>query len=128
MYMDNNSGPRRSFGGDNRGPREMVKGNWTCKGCSKEITELPFQPRDPDNVLCRDCHMQNRPARSNDRFGGGGDRPQRQMVQGDWTCGDCGNKITELPFEPSGDRPILCRDCHSKQRQSRPSFGGGNRY
>jgi len=100
----------------------MVQGDWSCKNCSKAITELPFQPRDPENVLCRDCHMQNRPQR-NDRFGG--QQQQRQMVQGDWSCGDCNAKITELPFEPSGDRPILCRDCHAKQRQSRPSFGGG---
>ncbi|MFH1820618.1 MAG: CxxC-x17-CxxC domain-containing protein, partial [Candidatus Nealsonbacteria bacterium] len=30
------------------------------------------------------------------------------MIQGNWKCSDCGNEITELPFEPSGDRPIYC--------------------
>ncbi len=45
----------------------------------------------------------------------GGDFP-RQMFQGDWTCADCGTKITELPFQPSADRPIYCRDCHAKRR------------
>lgn len=124
-YGDFNSGNRPSFGGGDRGPRQMVQGNWTCKGCGKGITELPFQPRDPDSVLCRDCHMQNRPQRTNDRGSFGGDRAPRQMVQGDWSCAECGNEIKELPFEPSGDRPILCRDCHAKQRASRPSFGGG---
>jgi len=44
----------------------------------------------------------------------------RQMVQGDWTCSECGAKITELPFEPDGTRPIYCRDCHRNKRQDRP--------
>lgn len=48
----------------------------------------------------------------------------RQMVEGDWTCAECGTKITELPFEPDGDRPILCKDCWSKKRsQGRRDFG-----
>jgi len=49
-----------------------------------------------------------------DQFG------QRQMYQGNWTCSECGTAITELPFEPDGDRPIFCRDCHRKKRPSRP--------
>jgi len=44
---------------------------------------------------------------------------QRQMFQGQWTCSECGAEITELPFEPDGDRPIFCRDCHRKKRQNR---------
>lgn len=46
----------------------------------------------------------------------------RPMVKGEWTCSDCGLKITELSFKPSSDRPILCRNCHSIKRLSRPSF------
>jgi len=46
------------------------------------------------------------------------------MVQGNWECAECGAKITELPFEPSGDRPIYCRECWSKKReQRRGGFG-----
>ncbi len=49
------------------------------------------------------------------------DRPRRdfsdrKMYQGNWECADCGTKITELPFEPSADRPIYCRECHGKRR------------
>lgn len=43
---------------------------------------------------------------------------QKQMVQGSWQCAECGAEITELPFEPSGDRPVFCRDCHSKKRDN----------
>lgn len=51
---------------------------------------------------------------------------QRPMVQGNWTCSECGAEITELPFEPTGDRPLFCRDCHSKRMDSRRPRGGGN--
>lgn len=49
---------------------------------------------------------------------GGGDRPERQMHQGNWTCGECGGAITELPFEPDPARlsQLKCRDCHRKGR------------
>jgi CxxC-x17-CxxC domain-containing protein len=43
-----------------------------------------------------------------------------QKVQGNWQCSDCGTAITELPFQPEGDRPIRCRDCHRKWVQDRP--------
>jgi len=48
-----------------------------------------------------------------------GDFPPRKMYQGNWKCADCGTKITELPFEPSGDRPIYCKECHAKRRTQR---------
>ncbi|PIQ93032.1 MAG: hypothetical protein COV69_00180 [Parcubacteria group bacterium CG11_big_fil_rev_8_21_14_0_20_39_14] len=41
------------------------------------------------------------------------------MIQGDWSCAECGTKITELPFEPSPDRPIYCRECWMKKRRNR---------
>jgi len=43
----------------------------------------------------------------------------RQMVKGNWKCAECGAEITELPFEPDGNRPIYCRDCHRNKKQSR---------
>lgn len=56
------SRPARSDRGP-REPREMVKGNWKCADCEKEITELPFEPRDDRPVRCSDCHKANRPPR-----------------------------------------------------------------
>ncbi|MCK4520922.1 hypothetical protein KAT95_03675 [Candidatus Parcubacteria bacterium] len=49
------------------------------------------------------------------------DFPPRKMYQGHWKCSECGKEITELPFEPSGDRPLYCRECHAKKRNQ--SFG-----
>ena len=48
-----------------------------------------------------------------------GDFPPRQMIQGKWNCADCGQEITELPFEPSPDRPIYCRECWAKRRDEK---------
>ena len=40
----------------------------------------------------------------------------REMVHGHWKCTECGGEITELPFHPSPDRPIYCKDCWAKKR------------
>jgi len=47
------------------------------------------------------------------------DFPPRKMFKGNWKCSDCGKEITELPFEPSGDRPLHCKECWSKNRPQR---------
>ncbi|PIR06874.1 MAG: hypothetical protein COV55_02095 [Candidatus Komeilibacteria bacterium CG11_big_fil_rev_8_21_14_0_20_36_20] len=44
---------------------------------------------------------------------------QRPMVEGHWECAECGAEITQLPFEPDGERPIFCRDCYRKKRPTR---------
>lgn len=31
-------------------------------------------------------------------------------------CAKCG-KQTQVPFKPSGDRPVYCRDCYMEQRK-----------
>ena len=56
----------------------------------------------------------------------GGNR-DRQMFQA--TCSQCG-KACEVPFKPTGDKPVFCNDCFNKRRDpsdtrvSRPEFGG----
>ena len=34
------------------------------------------------------------------------------------TCAEC-KKECEVPFKPSGDRPVYCRDCYSKRKGPR---------
>ncbi|MFN8610868.1 MAG: zinc-ribbon domain containing protein [Vulcanimicrobiota bacterium] len=36
------------------------------------------------------------------------------------TCSGCGQK-TEVPFNPSGDRPVYCRDCFAARNSGRLS-------
>lgn len=46
--------------------------------------------------------------------GGGAASGPRQMFPA--TCASCG-KPTEVPFKPSGSRPVYCRDCFQAQRR-----------
>ena len=34
-------------------------------------------------------------------------------------CSDC-SKECEIPFKPSGDRPVYCKECFSKRRKDNP--------
>src|SRR3989344_8724806 len=50
----------------------------------------------------------------------------REKVQGNWKCSSCGTGISELPFAPTGDRPIYCKECWAKNKpqasaQDRPT-------
>ena len=45
--------------------------------------------------------------------GGYGDGRQRELHKA--TCSDCKNEC-EVPFKPSGDRPVYCKDCYSKRK------------
>ncbi len=55
-----NEGSSRNFP-----PREMIKGNWKCAGCGKEISELPFQPAPDRPIYCKECWVQKRAERFN---------------------------------------------------------------
>ncbi|MDO8726788.1 MAG: hypothetical protein Q7J35_12035 [Candidatus Methanoperedens sp.] len=48
--------------------------------------------------------------------GGGGFGGPREMHKA--TCADCGQE-TEVPFAPSGDRPVYCRECYQKHKPKR---------
>jgi len=45
--------------------------------------------------------------------GGGGFGGRREMHKA--ICADC-KKECEVPFKPSGDRPVYCKECFSKRR------------
>jgi CxxC-x17-CxxC domain-containing protein len=96
--------------------KEMHKA--TCSDCGKEC-EVPFKPSGDKPVRCQDCFRKNKTQRSfggnnNRRFGNnnnnrrfGNDR-QREMHK--TTCSDCG-KNCEVPFKPSKDKPVRCKEC-----------------
>ena len=48
--------------------------------------------------------------------GGGGFGRPREMNKA--VCAEC-KKECEVPFKPSGDRPVYCRDCFSKRKGGR---------
>ena len=47
----------------------------------------------------------------------------RQMYDVNETCSQCGTAITQLPFMPSGDKPLLCRDCLRAKKGASTGFG-----
>ena len=47
---------------------------------------------------------------------GGFDRGPREMHKA--TCSECKQEC-EVPFKPSGDRPVFCKDCFSKKKNDR---------
>ena len=56
------------------------------------------------------------------RGGGGGDYGGGRREMFSVVCAECG-KDTQVPFQPSGNRPVYCSDCFS--RQGGGSFGRG---
>ncbi|MCX6739887.1 MAG: hypothetical protein NTZ49_01505 [Candidatus Parcubacteria bacterium] len=56
----------------------------------------------------------------NDRSGGRGDFGGRPAMH-EATCAECGKRC-EVPFRPTGDKPVYCSDCFAKIRgeQGRP--------
>jgi len=85
----------------------------TCKECGVDFTftaseqefynEKGFQN---DPARCPEC----RSARKRQR-----NSREREMFT--VTCADCGVE-TQVPFRPTEERPVYCRDCYQKIRES----------
>lgn len=85
----------------------------TCRDCGQEflftVNEQNFYAEKGftnEPTRCKAC----RDAKKNS---GGGRSARKEMFAA--TCAKCG-KETQVPFKPSGDRPVYCSDCFSKQR------------
>jgi len=86
----------------------------TCSDCGKRC-EVPFKPTGDKPIYCSQCFG------SHDRNAGAGERrapsrerrsfSDRQMFEA--TCDNCGKRC-ELPFKPSGDKPVYCSQCFEK--------------
>jgi CxxC-x17-CxxC domain-containing protein len=48
-------------------------------------------------------------------YGGGYERAPREMFSA--TCASCGREA-QVPFRPSGTKPVYCSDCFQTQRRS----------
>jgi CxxC-x17-CxxC domain-containing protein len=61
----------------------------------------------------------------NDRGFRGGDRSDRPQMH-KAICADCG-KSCEVPFRPTGDKPVYCSDCFGgNEKRGNDRSGGGN--
>lgn len=84
-----------------------------CKECGADFTftaseqefyaEKGFQN---DPARCHECRATKKRERQNSRS-------ERQMYE--VVCAECG-ATTQVPFQPTEDRPVYCRDCYQKIR------------
>lgn len=70
----------------------------------------------------------DRTDRGSSRSFGGGGRSGGALQLFDVTCAQCGTE-TQVPFKPSGERPVLCRSCFTGgdggSRAARPAARAG---
>jgi CxxC-x17-CxxC domain-containing protein len=62
------------------------------------------------------------------KFGGGrdgGNRSGARLGLFPAICSDC-RKNCEVPFRPTGEKPVYCRDCFGKQRKAPGNNSGGS--
>ena len=86
----------------------------TCKDCGQEFTFTAseqefFESKGFTNEPGR-CPACRAAKKAQSGRGRGGDRQLYDAV-----CASCG-KPTKVPFQPSGDKPVYCRDCFQSRR------------
>lgn len=85
----------------------------TCKDCGAEFTftasEQEFYNEKGFTNEPGRCPQCRAARKAQSRNGGGFGRGEREMFTA--TCAACGKTAT-VPFRPSGDKPVYCRDCY----------------
>ena len=89
----------------------------TCRDCGNEFvfsaSEQEFYASkgfDNDPSRCPSCRKIYKQQR---RGGGRFERQPRETFK--TTCARCG-KTAEVPFKPTGDKPVYCKDCFQAAR------------
>lgn len=109
-----------------------------CRDCGQEFVftageQAFYQERGyTDPMRCPSCRAARKAQRNSggdsysssgggSSYGGGGGYSSgpRQMYPA--VCSACG-KETEVPFKPSGDKPVYCRECFQERRSHRSSY------
>ncbi len=88
----------------------------TCRDCGNEFVftagEQEFYASrgfENEPSRCPNC----RAARKQQRNNRGSDRQPREMFKA--ICAECGREA-EVPFRPSPDRPVYCKDCFQNNK------------
>jgi len=110
----------------------------TCRDCGQAFTftsgEQDFYAARgfSEPSRCADCRAANRSQRDAGASRGsgygssyGGGRGPREMFSA--TCSSCGQEA-QVPFQPSGDKPVYCSTCFEKQRSGGGRERGRGRY
>ena len=99
-------------GGDRRfGDKKLEMFHAVCSNCGKDC-EVPFKPTGDKPVFCRDCFKNQAGGQRNaDRGDSRGGFKKPMYIA---TCDNCGKRC-EVPFRPTGDKPVYCSDCFGKR-------------
>jgi len=111
-----------------------------CRDCKQNFTftsgEQEFYANkglQNEPVRCPSCRSARKTTRTNEPeegyvrygvFASFGGRTPRQMHPA--TCAECG-MMTEVPFQPRGDRPVYCSNCYTKVRGAAEAQEGSER-
>ena len=112
----------KKFGGRDSGSRgygdrdsfrpEMHKAE--CAKCGK-MAEVPFKPNGRKPVYCSDCFKREEggaPSRFDSRDSARPQFGEKRLFEA--TCDKCGERC-EVPFRPTGEKPVYCRVCFGKE-------------
>lgn len=95
----------------------------SCKDCGKEFvfsaSEQEFYAQKGftnEPGRCPECRSVRKEQNKNRRGGGSKfGRSNRKMYT--TTCSQCG-KQTQVPFQPTGEKPVYCQDCFQPRRRN----------
>lgn len=96
-----------------------------CKDCSNDFSftvseqeffaEKGFTNEPGRCPACRAAKKDQNSGRNGNNRGFQGRSSEREMYP--VVCHTCGANTT-VPFQPSGDKPVYCRDCYKPRRQN----------
>jgi CxxC-x17-CxxC domain-containing protein len=118
---------RRDFGDRNRERPEMHEA--ICSDCGKKC-EVPFKPTGDKPIYCSQCFTNHGGSSNRPERGGNRERPRFQDKRMfDATCDTCGKRF-ELPFRPTGEKPVYCNDCFERggNSSSKSQLTSSNQY
>lgn len=115
-------------GGDSR-RTEMYDA--VCDECGRDC-KVPFKPTGNKPVYCSSCFERQTGGRSEGRSDrrssrrDSGKRDYQDSRMYTAVCDECG-KECEVPFKPSGDKPVYCSSCFERRSEGRSSRRDGGR-
>jgi len=121
---------RGSFRDRDRSDRPQMH-QATCSECGNACS-VPFKPTGSKPVFCSNCFGKKEGGGNNRFERRGSDRPSfgdKQMFKA--TCDKC-HEPCEVPFKPTGDKPVFCNNCFVKgdrgDRGASAKSGGVDQY